>query len=238
MKNLNNTYGQAGTLSGLRIPMNLQIFAEVGNGAGADGGNGGGAAGGGTEGGAAGGVENKSMSFDEFLANRENQAEFDRRVQKATQTAITNAQEKWRLLTDDKVSEAEKLARMTKEEKAEYMHNKHVRELSDREAQITRRELMAEAKNTLSEKGLPVALADVLTYTDADSCNKSIAALEKAFNAAVQAAVEDKLKGDKPPKGAPQSDTVTKEQFAKMGYADRLKLKTDNPELYKQLLGM
>ena len=29
--------------------------------------------------------------------------------------------------------------------------------------------------------------------------------------------------------------TVTKEQFAKMGYEDRLKLKTENEQLYKQL---
>ena len=29
--------------------------------------------------------------------------------------------------------------------------------------------------------------------------------------------------------------TVTKEQFLKMGYAERLKLKEENPELFKQL---
>ena len=197
MKRRNNFYG---------IPMNLQIFAEGGDGAGADGGNGGGAAGGGTDGGAAGGDGNKPISFDDFLANKDNQAEFDRRVQKATQTAITNAQEKWQLMTDDKISEAEKLARMTKEEKAQYLTQKHEKELADREAQITRRELMAEAKNTMTEKGLPLSLADVLNYTDADACNKSIAAVEKAFNAAVQTAVEEKLKGGTPPKGTGGSD--------------------------------
>lgn len=197
MKHSNKHYG---------IPMNLQIFAEGGDGAGADGGNGGGAAGGGDGAGAASGDGNKPVSFDDFLANKENQAEFDRRVQKATQTAIANAQEKWQLMTDDKISEAEKLACMTKEEKAQYLTQKHEKELANREAQITRRELMAEAKNTMTEKGLPLSLADVLNYTDADACNKSIAAVEKAFNAAVQATVEEKLKGGTPPKGAGGSD--------------------------------
>ena len=39
---------------------------------------------------------------------------------------------------DDKLSEAEKLAKMTKEEKAEYKSRKRERELADREAAITR----------------------------------------------------------------------------------------------------
>ena len=62
---------------------------------------------------------------------------------------------------------------------------------------------MAEAKNRLAEKKLPVGIAEVLNYADADSCNKSIEAVEKAFQEAVQAAVEEKLKGGTPPKKAP-----------------------------------
>lgn len=214
-----------------RIPMNLQIFAEggAGDGAGADGGNGGGA-GGADQGGA------ELPSFDDFLKGEGNQAEFDRRVQKAIDTAVSNAQQKWQALTDDRLSEAEKLAKMNKEEKAAYMQQKKEKELSDREAVITRKELMAEAKNTLVEKKLPVSLAEVLNYADADTCNKSISAVEKAFQEAVEAAVNERLKGGTPPKKAPQ-ENVTKETYAKMGYTERLKLKTENPELYKQLAG-
>lgn len=40
---------------------------------------------------------------------------------------MTNAQEKWQALTDDKLSEADKLAKMTKEEKAQYMQKKKKR---------------------------------------------------------------------------------------------------------------
>ena len=116
------------------------------------------------------------------------------------------------------------------------MQQKKEKELSDREAVITRKELMAEAKNTLVEKKLPVSLAEVLNYADADTCNKSISAVEKAFQEAVEAAVNERLKGGTPPKKAPQ-ENVTKETYAKMGYTERLKLKTENPELYKQLAG-
>ena len=143
------------------------------------------------------------MSFDDFLKGDGNQAEFDRRVQKAVNTAVTKAQQKWQTLADENLSEAEKLAKMTKEEKAQYMQKKKEKELSDREAAITRKELMAEAKNTLAEKKLPAGLAEVLNYTDADACNQSIAAVEKAFQSAVEAGVQERLKGGKPPKTPP-----------------------------------
>lgn len=220
------------------LPMDIQFFAEPGDGAGADGGNGSGAGGdGGTGGdgtGDGGGTE--PPSFDDLLKGG-HQAEFDRRVQKAIDTALTNAQEKWKALTDNKLSEADKLARMTKEERTQYLQQKHEKELAEREAGITRRELMAEAKNTLVAKKLPVGLTEVLNYTDADSCNKSIVAVEKAFHEVVEAAVQDRLKGSAPPTKAPETKMVTKEEYSKMGYTERFKLKTDNPELYKQLSG-
>lgn len=215
-------------LCNYKLPMQLQFFAEGGDGGiGGDG-----------SGSDAGGGGNEPMSFDDFLRGEGNQAEFDRRVQQAVSTAVTEAQEKWQLMTDDKLSEAEKLAKMTKEEKARYLQKKKEKELTDREAAVTRKELMAEAKNTLAEKKLPVELAEVLSYTDADSCKSSIAAVEKAFQKAVEAAVNERLKGGEPPRRPPEENMPTKEQYAKMGYAERLKLKTENPELYKQLSRM
>lgn len=127
-------------------------------------------------------------------------------MQKAIDTAVTKAQEKWQALTDDKLSEAERLAKMTKEEKEQYQRQKKEKELSDREAAITRKELMAEAKNTLASDGLPQELAEVLNYTDADSCKKSMEKVKAVFQKAVEAAVEEKLKGGKPPKKAPGTD--------------------------------
>lgn len=61
-----------------KVPMNLQLFAEGGDGAGTgdEGGNGGGAGGAGVSDG------NEPLSFDDFLKTGGNQAEFDRRVQK------------------------------------------------------------------------------------------------------------------------------------------------------------
>ena len=46
------------------------------------------------------------ISFDDFLKYSKNQAEFDKRVQKAIQTAET----KWKAKNDEAKTEAEKLA--------------------------------------------------------------------------------------------------------------------------------
>jgi hypothetical protein len=195
------------------LPMNLRFFGHE-DGTGTGDGEGGGTDEPGKEGNGESGTGGdgvgkdqdspKTKTFDEILKDGSYQAEFDRRIQKALGTA----KDKWSALMDDKLSEAEKLSKMNKEEKDAYLRQKQEKELQDREAGITCRELMAEAKNTLTEKKLPVGLAEVLNYADADSCNKSIAAVEKAFQEAVQSAVEEKLKGGKPPKKATSQEEV------------------------------
>ena len=144
------------------------------------------------------------LSFDDYLKTEGARSEFDRRVQQATSTAVSNAEDKWRTLADEKATEAEKLSKMTKDERQEYLQKQANQKLLDREAAITKRELKAEAKNTLTEKGLPIELADVLVYSDADACSTSIDAVEKAFQKAVQAGVEERIKGGKTTKAAPE----------------------------------
>ena len=76
-----------------KYKLDLQLFAE-GDGGGAGDGSGAGAEG--TNGNNQGGEGSKEpRSFDDFLAQEGNQAEFDRRVQKAVNTAVGNSQAKW-----------------------------------------------------------------------------------------------------------------------------------------------
>jgi hypothetical protein len=59
-------------------------------------------------------------------------------------------------------------------------------------------------------------LADVLNYSDADACKKSIEAVETAFQKAVEAAVEAKLKGGNPPKNPDTDESLDKIIFDAM----------------------
>ena len=94
---------------------------------------------------------------------------------------------------DKAQEEAKNLAKMNAEEKAKY-------ELKKREEEVTRRELTAEAKSILSEKGLSTDLFSLLNYESAETVQESIKVLETAIQKATEKAVEDRLKGNAPKK--------------------------------------
>ena len=112
---------------------------------------------------------------------------------------------KWKSEQEAKESEAKKLAKMNADEKKDYQLKQREQELADREAEITRKELTAEARSMLSERDLPVELVDVVNLTDADSVTESINAIQKSWEAAVQKGVSDRLKGSSPIKSAQQN---------------------------------
>lgn len=98
-------------------------------------------------------------------------------------------------------TEGETRGKMTAEERAEADRKANQKALEERERQIQTRELRASALETLAEKGLPKDLAEALNYTDEEALEKSIAAAEKAFRAAVQVGVKARLAGDGAPGG-------------------------------------
>ena len=108
---------------------------------------------------------------------------------------------------DKAVTEAQKLAKMNAEERLEHERQARETALKEREAEITKRELRAEAKSQLSDKGLPVEFADALPLSDAESTNQAIDVFEKAFRAAVEKAVNERLKGTAPKVSAPAPQT-------------------------------
>lgn len=153
MKHMNNKWLHWSPWKG------LQLFGDEGDGNGSGEGGDGDGSGSGSEGGNdgnAGGEQGKTMSFDDFLKGEGNQAEFDRRVQKAINTAVTKAQEKWKALTDNKLSEAEKLAKMTKEEKTEYEMAKLKKQLADLRKQSNRSEMAKTARKILSDEVMKI----------------------------------------------------------------------------------
>lgn len=184
--------------------------ANGGSGTGADGGNGEGT-GEGTQ-----GQEGGDKSFDDVLKDKKYQSEFDKRVAKALETAKSKWETDYQAKIQEAKTEAEKLAKMNADQKAEYEKQKKLDELAKREKDITTRELRATAYETLAEKNLPKELVDILNYESAETCNKSIEAVEKAFQSAVEKAVNDKLRGGNPPKGGQGS----KIDYSKMSDAE------------------
>lgn len=192
---------------------NLQLFADGGDGGSGDPGNGGGT--GGDGGAGSGGEGTERLSFDDFLKQEGNQAEFDRRVQKAIDTAVTNAQKKWKDIHDDKLSEAEKLAKMTNEEKAAYRMSQMEKELNAFKEKDALAEMSKTARKMLAEYeiNIPDELLAHLVSTDAEDTKNTVQTFAKLFKDAVQDAVKDKLKGNPPKRGTGGKGSVTREQI-------------------------
>lgn len=123
-------------------------------------------------------------------------------LDKIVQGRIAKERKAWEKHLEDEKTEAQKLETMSEKEKKKYQEEKRIKDLDDREAAITRRELTAQAKVQLADKGIPTELSEILILTDADSCKKSIETVEKAFQSAVEKAVEEKIKGREPMKKA------------------------------------
>ncbi|MCL6458061.1 MAG: DUF4355 domain-containing protein, partial [Gorillibacterium sp.] len=172
------------------LPLNLQLFAD-GAGAGGEG-EGEGAGTGAGQGGAGEDQADKGKGEGDKTFT---QAELDRVIQER----LGKAQSKWEKDFETKLAdaktEAEKLAKMNADQKAEYERTKREDDLGKREGEITRRELRAQALESLADKGLPKQLADILVFTDAESTSKSLEAVEKAFRESVEAGVNERLKG-------------------------------------------
>ena len=133
-------------------------------------------------------------SFDELLKDKAYQSEFDKRVAKALETAKGKWQTEQQKAIEEAKTEAEKLAKMNAEQKAQYEREKQEADYQKRLADLNARELKATAKETLASEGLPLELAEVLNYTDAETCKSSIEAVKTAFQSAVEKAVNEKLK--------------------------------------------
>lgn len=209
-----------------KLIMNLQLFGLGGISRPffeADGGAGNGSAGTGGDNGNGEGTgegtqsQEGDKSFDDVLKDKKYQSEFDKRVAKALETAKGKWETDYQAKIEEAKTEAQKLAKMNADQKAEYEAQKKLDELTKREKDITTRELRAAAYETLAEKYLPKELVDILNYSDAEQCNKSIEAVEKAFQSAVEKAVNDKLRGGNPPKGGQGDNNQSTFGFNFMG---------------------
>ena len=152
--------GQKGKDMKFREFMALQLFAED-EGTGAES-NGSGANG--EE--AQGNEEGQGASgnaFEDFLKDGKNQAEFDRRVNKAIETALGNAKVKWQEDADQKAEEAAKVAKMNAEQKQQYELDKLKKENERLQAESVRNQLSRNAAGVLAEKGIE-ATQDVLDF--------------------------------------------------------------------------
>lgn len=142
---------------------------------------------------------------------------------------------KWQKEQEKKISEAEKLAGMNAQEKAEHERDKLQKELDELKHANTIAELEKTARAMLRDDGVnvPDEVVSSLIAEDADNTKTKVEAFSKAFKEAVQDAVKEALKGKAPATGKGGS-TLTKADILKItNRAERQKAIAEHIDLFQ-----
>lgn len=119
---------------------------------------------------------------------------------------------KWKQEAEAEKSEAERLAKLTAEEKAAEKEKK----LAEREIELNYKELVGNAKDVLSDKGIPSSFANwIVSKNDtAENVTKKIEDFSKKFNSELEKMVVKRLSGNVPKAGAEN----TKKNISRSSY--------------------
>ena len=200
-------------------PLNLQLFAEAGS---ADAGNTTATTG-------AGGDAGKNPTGSGATYTQE---DFDKRLQSETDKRVTEALNTQRAKLEqefaEKQKEAERLAKMSAEQRDAEIQKQAREKLDAERAEFERERLTFEVGKQLAKEGLDPNFAEFLTGANADESAANIKAFKSAFKKAVEAGVTEKL-GSKPP----AAGTVSAEDEAdlsKMTYSEQIKWLNEHPD--------
>lgn len=129
------------------------------------------------------------------------QSELDSLIDKRTAKALETAKSKWEEEKQAEISQAEKLAKMTAAERKAEEDKTRDEALAQREKELNLREYRFEAKHQLEQNGLPDSFVDMVLSDDVETTKNNIAAFKAEFDKAIEATVNERLKGATPNAG-------------------------------------
>lgn len=142
----------------------------------------------------------------------------------------------WEKKKQKEVDEAQKLAEMNAQQKAEYERDQIQKELDALKKKDALSEMTKTARKMLKEEDIAISdeLLAVMVTTDAEKTKAAVDGFAKLFKDAVESAVKERLKGAPPKKssaGGPAS--MTKEQIMAIKDPElRQKKMLENRELF------
>lgn len=163
--------------------------------------------------------------------------ESDKSLQGLFDKKVTTGIENFKKNGMQKLIEAEVLKRTGKNETPE---QKEIRELKERldkaDKEKAKAEMISKYKDVLAEKKIPSNMIDFLLAQDDETTGANIELFENSMKQYIETGIKAKL-GDSeytPPVGGGQIG-ITKEQFNKMSYKERVELFNSDPETYNKL---
>lgn len=98
-------------------------------------------------------------------------------------------------------SEGERLAKLTKDERAKEEEAKRIQAIEERERALAIKEMRVATQTLLSEEGLPGEFIDFVIDKTAEATKEKIGTLRAIFDKAVEARVDERLTQKAPRKG-------------------------------------
>lgn len=111
-------------------------------------------------------------------------------------------------------------------------------EIADLRAQLAQFQLeknKSELKSVLGSRGLNAEFADIILISDdIETSQANIDTLDRLFKAAVKTEIDKRLAGNSPAKDRSSGGELTKEEAAKMSFAELSELEKNQPEVFKR----
>lgn len=163
------------------------------------------------------------------------QQEGDKRVA----SAIKKREEKLRADYEAKIekekAEAAKLAKMTQAERERAEFEKERLAFEKERQEFARTQMLNQTMLELQKENLPVSFAKYMIDSTAEKVVGNINDFKILWQEALQLAVDERIKSKSPKTGTSKNTAITKEDFKKMTYRERMALYNSDPEIYKSL---
>ncbi|SFE38330.1 DUF4355 domain-containing protein [Peptostreptococcus sp. D1] len=143
------------------------------------------------------------------------QSESDKRVTQAMESSRAKWEKEYQEKLEKEKSEAEKLAKMTADERAKAQFEKEKEKFESERAKFQRDQLELETVKELGKQGLDVEFSSFLMGENAESTNENIKLFKEKFDSAVEKAVTERLKG-KTPKTTDKNTTISVDKLKGM----------------------
>nr|DAJ54493.1 MAG TPA: capsid scaffolding protein [Caudoviricetes sp.] len=181
--------------------------------------------------------ESKDNTAD-TTTTTDNTATDDPKEKTYTQAEVTELIEKRLIREREKqkkaASEAEKLAKMSAQEQAEYQRDEYQKELEELKAKLARADIKETARAMLAADNIsiPDDLISAIITDNADTTQQAIKGFAAAFKEAVKNEVANRLKGNEP-KASTQSNITKAEILAVKDPIERQKLIREHISLFR-----
>lgn len=202
-----------------KLPLNLQFFADEAE-------------------------QEEQQEQPEEQQQEEQQEQEQQEERKFTQEELNQAvakrvkreRGKWEKEVAEAKKEAQRLAELTEEERAEELNRLKDEKITKLEAIIHRMNLESDTVDRLAIEGLPIEFKTFLMQDDAETTNTNIKAFKEVFLKAVQEEVDKRLKGKTPSSGGNAKKVYNPWLSETLNLTEQGRILREDPELARKLM--